>query len=255
MINLKRNDKIIIIVAVIVLILAGIGIAAYTPEDVGDRLPEEELNTYTVDWDIRTGSIQSMSEFAGKKSPYEGTIQINQRNLKTVTFNLSWMDDKTTLLGRAGLDTLTLEITTPDGEIREESQKSASKSKTGNIMMDFSVSNGIPSNQPIEAMDMYEAEEELQNNESYYHETWSNEDFTITVYVKVGELRPLKKLLKKGNSFKLDVSYEYYYPTPIEEEGENKTMDESENPFEDLEEEYMPPYVSMILSTGCGRFI
>ena len=122
-------------------------------------------------------------------------------------------------------------------------------------MMDFSVSNGIPSNEPIEAMDMYEAEGELQNNESYYHETWSNEDFTITVYVKVGELRPLKKLLEKGNNFKLDVSYEYYYPTPIEEESENKTMNESENPFEDLEEEYMPPYVSMILSTGCGRFI
>lgn len=255
MINLKRNDKIIIIVAVIVLILAGIGIAAYTPEDVGDRLPERDVLTYIVDWDIRTGSLQSMSEFAGKKSPYEGTVQIDQRNLKTVTFNLSWMDDKTTLLGRAGLDTLTLEITTPDGETRDESRKSASKSKNGNIMMEFQVSNGIPSNEPIEAEDIYEAEDELQNNESYYHETWSNEAFTINVYVKVGEMRPLKKLLEKGNSFNLEITYEYYYPMLIEEEGENKTINESENPFEDLEEEYIPPYVSMILSTGCGRFI
>ena len=39
MINLKKNDKLIIIIAVAVVVVAGIGIAAYTPQKITEDTP------------------------------------------------------------------------------------------------------------------------------------------------------------------------------------------------------------------------
>lgn len=255
MINLKKNDKLIVIIAVAVIIIAAIGIAAYTSPDtkINGLLGTGE-NMYTVTWEEKTNSLSPISDFAGKNAPYENTISINHGNLKEITFNLSWVDNKATLLGRFGLDKLTLEVTTPDGTIYKESGKSASKTKEGNVAISV-LNYDMPSTDSIEAEDYDEAEEKL-NEDPYFNDKWVNEDFTIKVSVQIGEIRILKKLADKGNNFDLEITYEYYYGSLMEEETEGTGSDGGNGSFDDLkEEEYIPPFLSMIIGTGCGRYI
>jgi hypothetical protein len=252
MINLKKNDKLIIIIAVVIIIISGIGIAAYNPpEEVIDEKIVVRGNTYTVDWNEKTNSIY-YSEFVEKNTPYEGTVSINRGNLKEIIFNLSWVDNRATILNRFGLDTLTIEITTPDGTIYEESDRSASGSKEGNIEIAIPV-NGMPSTDSITANNSMDAEEKL-NQEPHYNDKWVNEIFDIKISVQIGEIRILKKMRDSGNDFELEVSYDYYSPTLTEEEV--KDTGSGDDSVDNLnEEEYTPPYLSMIIGTGCGRYI
>lgn len=252
MIHLKKNDKIIILIAVVVIVIAGIGIALYeSPKEDENGTDGQQSDKYLfyIDWESRMGAVTPISEFAGKSAPYEGMISFNKGNLKTVMFNLSWVDDKATFLGRFGLDTLTLQITTPDGTIYEESARSASKTRDGNIMISVPVSMSVPSNEPIEAEDYDEALQML-NEEPYYNDKWVNEEFTITVSVHVGEVRILKKMMEKGNGFDLDITYEYYQGTLMEDQTvETGGGDGGE------ETPYEPPYLSMLMNTGSARYI
>ena len=251
MINLKKNDKLIIIIAVVIIIISGIGIAAYNPPEEVDEKIVVKGNTYTVDWNEKTNSL-FYSEFVDKNTPYEGTVSINRGNLKEIIFNLSWIDNRVTLFGRFGLDTLTIEITTPDGTIYEESERSASRSKEGNIEIVIPV-NGMPSTETIMANNSIEADEKL-NQEPYYNDKWVNEIFDIKISVQIGEIRILKKMRDSGNDFELEVSYDYYSSTLTEEEV--KETGNGDDSIDDLnEEEYTPPYLSMIIGTGCGRYI
>jgi len=246
MIKLKKNDKLIIIIAVAVIVVAAIGIAAYNPPDdrINNQKNTSESGIYTVDWDLGTASLTSISDFADKKTPYETTVSVGRGNLKIVTFNLSWVDDKAPLFGRFGLDTLTLKITSPDGTIYEESATSAKKTKDGNIEITVTV-NGIPSTEPIEADDLYEAETKLLDY-PYYNDKWVNEEFAIEVTVQVGEIRPLKKLMDKGNNFELEITYEYYNPSLIKEDTKTTGQEENSEPSDPDE----PAYLGMIVNTG-----
>lgn len=245
MINLKKNDKLIIIIAVIIIIISGIGIAAYNPpEDEGKEKTVDIQNNYSVDWDVRSG-FKTYSDFAGKSSPYEDTFSINIGNLKEIKFNLTWVDNIKFIFG-FGSDTLILEVTTPDGEVYEESDKS------GNIEIPIAV-NSMPSSDIIVANDSSDAGEKLRN-EPYFDDKWMNENFNIKISVKIGEIRILRKIRDKGNDFNLEVTYEYYSGTLTEIEND-KTGDIEETSKYLTEEDYTPPYLSMIIGTGCGRYI
>lgn len=248
MINLKKNDKIIIIAAIAVIIVAAIGIAIYNPtEEKTGSNTNKNMMQYSVNWDIESSSIPMISDYAGKNSPYEGTIRIDHGNLKRIMFNISWTDDKATIFNRFGLDTITLEVTTPDGDTYEGSMKSASKTKMGNFEFDIQV-DGIPSTEPIMGEDINDAQDQL-NYDPYYKDKWENKDFTIKVYDQIGEKRILKKLGDKGNSFDLDIMYEYYQPTLVEEQTKETGNPDDNN----IDNEFIGSYyLSMIISTGRG---
>ena len=229
MIVLKKNDKLIILIGIVVLIVAVIGIALYTQpstEETTNNIVETE-SYYDVNWIVKTGSLSPISDYAGKKTPYEGTVSINQENLKSITFNLSWIDDKA-LLGRIGRDTLTLEVTTPDGTVYTESAQSAIKTKAGNATLTVSV--GIaPSVTSIDGTDIYDAKQKLKDD--YYSDKWSNKDFDIKVSVKVGEfLRKFFIFGDKGNTFNLDVNYEYY-DALLTENSQMKETSQNQNTY------------------------
>jgi hypothetical protein len=251
MIRLKRNDKIIIIIAVAVIIVAAIGIAIYIPpeEEQMDKT-SETMKSFTVDWEEITATYKSDSGYAGKNSPYEDTISISKGNLKSINFNLSWRDDKT-FLGRLGRDTLTIEVTTPDGAVHEDSKQSQGKAVT-NIEFTIPGINTMPSMGTIEAEDRYEAED-IVNQEPYYSDKWVNEEITINVYVNVGEILGNLRPRDKGNGFDLEITYDYYEPIILEEEEIIETA--SDNNFNDelTEEEYTAQYLSMVLG-GWHRY-
>ena len=239
MITLKKNDKLIVIIAVVVLVIAAVGIATYSsPDDengTGD-VGNSGMKTFNVEWDLMYDSLPAVSDYVGKRSIYEETFTISTGNLKNVIFNLSWSDDKT-FLGRFGRDTLTIEVTGPDGSVYEESGKS------GNIGLTIDYDGISQMADTIEAESEDEAEWQLNEKET--------KEFVVKVGVNIGEIRILRKIRDKGNSFDLDISYEYYEASIV---GEIKGTG-SNDPLDDFrDEEYIPP-LSLILNTGSARYI
>jgi hypothetical protein len=254
MISLKRNDKIIILAAIIVVVIAGVGVAMYKPSVTPYVPPSSTTSTsqsFNVSWILRNASLDKISEFASKKTPFTSGIEIPQGNIKSITFNMSWIDEHTTFFGRAGLDTLTLEITTPDGDVQTASNTSAPKTKEGRVSVVLT-SNIIPPVGPIPADDYGAAQAQL-NKKPYLDDSWMNRNFSYKVICKIGEKRIIPRLRDKGDTFTLQISYQYYQGIIQQHEqmkstGNSSAMPPQENPWE-------PPYMSMIISTGCGRFV
>ena len=147
MINLKKNDKLIIIIAVAVVIVAGIGIAAYNPPDDGNGNTgiTGGAGTYDVTWqtDINTVSVDE-ELYAGKNSPFSTEITIDHENIIKVTVEISWEDDSTYRGLSKGEDTLTADVSC-DG-ITETWESF----KNGTIEFNFNINN-IPYSTEIEA--------------------------------------------------------------------------------------------------------
>ena len=250
MISLKKNDKIIIIAAIAVIIIAGVGIAAYTPEDIEDIDLPMTGNSYTITWNTASGSTEKLSGFASKDAVKKEMFTIDEKNIKSIMVNMSWVDDKTTFLGRFGLDTMELKVTDPAGEVHKDQMTSAKKTKQGKVSVTIDVLNRYPDINVIEANSSIEAEEMVKAE--YSDDTFSNEEFEIAVSCLIGEKRIIKKLLEKGNNYNIEISYEYFYPTATEE----MMTDDNGDMFNNMQEEnYKPPFLSMIIGTGCGRYI
>ena len=246
MINLKKNDKLIIIIAVAVVIVAGIGIAAYNPPDGGNGNTGVTggAGTYDVTWQTHTNTVSVDGEcFAGKSEPYINEIPIDHENILTVTVEISWTDDYTHgILIKKGEDTLTAEVTC-DG--KTETWESF---KNGTIEFNFNINN-IPYSTEIEADNEPDALEKLK--EDYYND--HSLTFTIDVSVQTGEkwFRPLKYLRDKGNAFDLTITYEYFEPSLTE--GEDKGTGQGNNDPDDPDEE-VPAYLGMMIQAGLTRW-
>ena len=205
MIMLKKNDKIIILIAVVVLIVAAIGIAAYNaPEDDNDSGTGGKTgdNTYMVTWETDTHDVSLSSDmYAGKSEPYTDEITITDMNIKKVIVNISWEDDSWYGILRAkGLDTLYAEI------MVDEKSDSWESTGYGETEMMYSI-HPMPPDGPLYADSMEDAEEILES-EMY------DDSITITldVSVQTGEpiFRPLKYLGDQGNDFTIQIWYETY---------------------------------------------
>ncbi len=258
MISLKKNDKIILIVAVVILVIAGVGVAMYqspSPYTDGNSYITTEKN-YNVTWTLVNGSLTTISDFAGKKAPYAGSVVIPEGNVRSVTFNMSWTDDHMTLLKRKGLDTLMLDVVMPDG-ITTASGKGTSAPKTGYGAFSLTVEKDfVPPDTPITAENDQQALAQLQSP-PYYDDSWTGKDIKINVSCKIGEIRLLPRLRDKGNDFELKISYQYFMGT-LGSDSTKNTGSDSELPPDDYwaeEEITQPPYISMIINTGCGRFV
>jgi hypothetical protein len=253
--SLKKNDKIVIIVAVIILVFAGVGVAMYQSPQTTSNIPSTITSkSYDVSWTLRNGSLSTISEFAGKKSPYQGTIMIPENNVKSITFNLSWTDDHMTVMKRMGLDSLTLEVTMPnDTYYFTETNKSAQITGEGTIS--HTIVNGIiPPSKPIEADNEQDAQTKLKEK-SYNDDSWTEKEITINVSVQIGEIRILKKMRDKGNNFDLEITYQYYDGVLKEDMNKNTGRDNNVSPEDPWAQQVVPPYISMIVNTGCGRYV
>jgi hypothetical protein len=62
-------------------------------------------------------------------------------------------------------------------------------------------------------------------------------------------------LFDRGNSFDLDITYEYYDGVLTEGQTQNTAFDDETPPPDLLTTYEEPPYLAMILNTGCGRFV
>ena len=244
MINLKKNDKLIIIIAVAVVIVAGIGIAAYNPPDDenGNTGGNGGVGTYDVMWQTESNTVSVDEEmYAGKNSPFSTEIPINHENIVMVNVKITWEDDSTYrgLLSK-GEDTLTAEITC-DG--KTETWESF---RNGTTEFNFDI-NSMPYTTEIEADNEPDALEKLKEQD------YTDDSLTLTIDVSVvtGEKprRLLKYLRDKGNDFEISISYEYYDATLTEGD-----MQPTGNGDDSNEPDYPPAYLGMIVNAGYTRW-
>jgi len=200
--NLLKNDKIVISIGIIILLISATGI--FTWKDTGGRKAIPPVTptgkTYKITWTEKDLTLPTKSEFTSKNEPTTLTITLDKDLITSVDFRLTWKDDKA-FLGIFGKDTLTLKVTSPSGEEKEDSQKA----KEGNITLTFSNLNSKPSVSEIKADTLSDAENEIQK----YITSKGKGDWKVEISVKVGELL---KFRDKGNDWELEVTYHYYEP-------------------------------------------
>ncbi|HEC89056.1 MAG TPA: hypothetical protein ENI44_00535 [Thermoplasmatales archaeon] len=212
--ELKKNDKIIVIAGVIILIISAIGIALYTSpsgREVGEITPPSKTFFYTWNKESRETTLGEGKFFVNKKTPFEQTFNISVDEgcvLNTINIHLTWTDDVTYgIIKKKGLDTLDAKVVCNGKEL------DASTKGNGDYWFNFTI-NEKPEDGSIEAKNESEVEQSIKD--SIYNK--NSASFTVTVRIETGERlwRLLKYLKDKGNDFDLSATYTYYYYT-IEE--------------------------------------
>jgi hypothetical protein len=224
--NLKQSDKLIAIIGVIILVIAGVAIIFYTSaevdtEDVYD--PNDKID-FDVNWEEKT-ETKTIKDNANPTYEDKITISTNTKSVLTfVEFNVIWEDDNVWGLLKNGKDTLKVEISSSNGK-SDEDQSTGS----GNMSLGFSISGSDDRDNYIEAEDEEEAKELIMNK----IEDFNEESFDITITVNTGEkiklLQPIRSLLNKfkdkGNDFEIEYTYTYYtfdIEEPEDEEDDDK---------------------------------
>ncbi|MBW1814914.1 MAG: hypothetical protein JRJ39_14960 [Deltaproteobacteria bacterium] len=201
-VNLRKSDKMIAIVGVIILIVAGVALYTSAPE-TESTVASEEMLYYPV-FTAESGEM-TINEYAGKT--YSDTVSItgvpSGGVLTSVDFQITWEDDKIFgLIIKRGQDTLTADISYMG---KTETHTSTGSAK--NATLSFSI-NSVPS------VDYIEAEDEVEAGELLYQMVSGKSEatFDISVVVETGEKlrRPLKYLGDKGNAFEIKIIYNYY---------------------------------------------
>jgi len=222
MMNLKKTDKMIAIVGVVILIVAAIGIVLYTSidKDDNDIVPKDDV--FHVTWTEYTVEMP-IEGYAGKvySEPFTITGVPDGSILTGVDVQITWEDDNVYgIIIKKGYDTLTAEIGLAGGEAQIDVSQGS-----GNKTLLFTI-NDQPYDETIDAEDFSEADQIV------YDMTQGKNDasFDVTITVQTGEKlrRPLKYLKDKGNGFELHISYTYYTPL-VEQEQEPSNNDNDED--------------------------
>jgi len=239
--NLKKSDKIIAIIGVVILIVAAIGIIMYAPGDKEDDNVEppaepinfdilvEPTNVPLIDnpeYPISDNLINLFGRFDRfDKSEYI-PVNISSRGVKSVNIFVEYNDQRSGalfgLLKNVRADTLTVSILDKDGT---EVMAPVDIKGNGSISYDISVNNllGVRS---ISALDEDKAKEKLDLELM----NLSDEMVTYTVKVTLNEkervLRPIHFLLEKlldRDTFSIQVTYdqEVYDIKSVENDGYN----------------------------------
>ena len=215
--NLKKTDKIIAVVGVIILIVAAVGIVFYTSgENEGSKQPIKKTKQYSVEWISASGKLADITGFASKKEPFTGEFTVEALEPGSVIINvdvhITWEDNIVTkfALFRKGQDTLTAVVNSSIGE-----SKTHSATGSGNETLSF-IAYSKPNDEIIEDVES-ETEAESVLLEKYDGMNTISFDFEVQVVVgeKLLSLRPIKLLnylRDKGNDFTLEITYDYYYP-------------------------------------------
>jgi len=234
---LKRSDKLIAIIGVIILIVAGIGIFIYISAEDGteDVEGDRTKNKFIVEW-IEEDQMETINGYAGRDGDYNGAVDITITKepvsvLLNVEIRVIWMDSHIT--GRflpnigpfkVGQDSLAAEFT-----YEGESKQIPSHMTSGNKSEQFTIYDK-PTDQVIEDIKDYnEAVQKIKDDYMDMDSALINTKIMITPGEKPAFIfRPLtmiRYLMDKGENFELEITYTYCYPVinPVEEDNEPPT--------------------------------
>ena len=211
--TLKKSDKIIAIIGVIILIVAAVGIYVYAGvEEEKKPIKEEEESYYEIFYEERTLTVMpDNTDYSIKpklvgQGSYDGMFEITQPNIKSIEINIEYSDNKVGFLPRLhlikkiGADTITVTIyDSMDSEIDGVKIKGS-----GNETLFIKTDGDMISMEPIEADNIMDAMSILEERYIDYSET-----YTIHISLKTGLWGKIRELLGK-DKFMLDITYCYY---------------------------------------------
>jgi hypothetical protein len=216
--TLKKSDKIIAIIGVIILIVALFGILLYAgSEEQTQETGTPKKVSYTVEW-IPSSDTISKDGYAGRKGDYTEpfTIEVIKPGsvITSIDVNITWTDTKTYgIIIKRGFDTLKADITLVGGETLTHTATGS-----GNETLTFTI-NEAPSDGVIEDVeDIFAAEQKIINENADKNTASFDTLIKVTTGEKFG-IRPLKLLryiADKGENFHLEITYYYVYPEVIE---------------------------------------
>lgn len=206
---MERNDKVVIIIAAAIVVIAGIGIFTWSGEvPDGDSYTTIQEYTVTINWEKKTANFLDKTDTTADGETSTLPIDMDHDNLVSVMFNLSWTDDTAGLFGLKA-DTLKLEVTPPSGSSQSDEKEAAE----GSISFTFPL-NSMPSSQTMTVQAESEKEARSMALESV-RENYSTDEGTgsweAAVTVNVG--RFILKGGDSGNDWNLKGTYSYYEPT------------------------------------------
>jgi hypothetical protein len=213
--SLKRSDKIIAVLGVVIMIAAGFGILLYasSDEDNGDTpIIDTKQDTYRVYYEesdpisaTPDNTVFSIKPKFINQQDYTGNVVINQKNLKSVTIKVEYEDSFKGfilgIIGKLGADTLTVTIKDADGNTIETGSIKGDQKKNVTFTIDV---GSLISLDSIEAEDIKEATDILEDRYVNYDKT-----YTIKASLKTGLWGKIRERLKT-DSFYLMVTYTYY---------------------------------------------
>ena len=205
--NLKKNDKIILIVGVVILIIAGAGIALYnTPSDSSDienMIDDDKSFEYT--WSDYSGSKTLDNPMVEKDTLFSETWSIESPAgtvLTDIKVNIQLQDDNTFgLLRTKGQDVLSATVScdgkSMDGETTLE----------GNENFSYDI-NSKPSDGTKEGSSQSDVESLLSDE----FDNMNKANVKVELSIETGEpaWRILKNRRDQGNEVEISVEYKYY---------------------------------------------
>jgi len=212
--SLKKSDKIIAIIGVIILIVAAVGIYAYAGVEEEKDMPKEPEKTY-YEIHYQENSMSAMPDNQDysikpkllRAGTYEGIVEISQPNIKSIEINFEYTDNKAGFLPIPGLiksigaDTMTLMVyDSQENEIDRVGIKGS-----GNETLFIKSDGDMISMDPIEADDLLEAMSTLEGRYIDFSET-----YTIYITLKTGLWGKVREFLLGRDSFNLEITYSYY---------------------------------------------
>jgi len=230
--NLKKSDKIIAVVGIVILIIAAVFIVYYTYEEEDVTSDEPGLYTYKVTWMEKTGektiSGEAGEEILSDSFPVGNGLE-SDCVLTDVTVRIMWEDDNYYggLGGRIaafvqGLDTLTADISLENGGIYTHESTGE-----GNETFSFHI-NDMPKDSMVEAKDMNEAKQNVSNSYQGMNSANFNYEVTVTTGERFKILKPIRSFLNSrrdtGNDFNLYITYNYVYPELEDEDSNNEGL-------------------------------
>ena len=248
--KLKKNDKIILIVGVVILIASGAGIALYNVDDSDDSsLVEDSEMTYEYTWTKKTGEANLGSNiYAGKGDTYDSSITLTTPTgsvLTKVDIELSWEDDCTYGLLKKNKGQDILEGTITYGS-KEESMESVG---SDNITKSFTINN-MPKTDAVQATSEQDAKDAINELIS------GDNKATFAFYIDITPGEKIWRLLKwtrdKGNEFDLTATYTYYtyeLDTTDSSDGDDDDGDDTKNTGADFGHNVGEFYINL----GYGR--
>jgi len=249
--SLRKSDKIIAAVGVVILILAVFAIIYYfdgedTVDDAGDS---DELGEYKVTWESDSDEFK----ITGEAYPdYNKPIKIDVEEgcvIQKVKVQLTWEDDSYVVLSlfRKGFDTLTADFNLGS------SSGSCEHTGDGNESFDLLAYDPLLVEMLEDKEDKFAAEESLYDLYEGMNEVTIDTNITITPGEKFF-FRPIpliKKLTDSGDDFELIVAYDFVKPTV---EGEEPN-DDGNNDDGNGTDGYNGAYGGYFRDTSRGRDI
>ena len=235
--NLKKSDKIIAIVGVIILILAAIGLVLYVDSDSDEGDSDNGSEADKLVFDVMSEVSKPQNAVADSENPefvlknkilkpatWTGKYTVNHENLKSISVFVDFTDNQAGLLPKIlkklGADKLT--VTVMDEEGNEIGIEKITGSNNVTIMKGFGSEISIKT---ITAKDENNAMLMLEENFT------SAEKITIEVQLSLqtGLFGKIRESLLKSDSFELEVTYTYYNYNLVKQMNDGDDDDDDDN--------------------------